>query len=128
MEFFWQVLFFLPSSMIISSFAFLFFLLFLISVLTLPISDRARHTTHDTQNIGPDGMSRSLSAAEVASLKKVVEAARDDSGVLPDFFKDFLKEWGAKIPAPKTVRYLTISCWSSFSLQSSTQPESPSPG
>ena len=50
-------------------------------------------------------MSPSLSAAEIAALRKAVDAARDDPGVLPDFFKDFLTEWGAKIPAPKKVRF-----------------------
>jgi hypothetical protein len=53
-------------------------------------------------------MAPSLSASEVSALRKVVEAARDDSAVLPDFFKDFMKSWGAKIPAVRYLRFVSF--------------------
>ena len=63
----------------------------------------------------PRAMAASLSTAELAALKRVVELGRLDSGTLPGFFKDFLKEWGARIPASKVRPFFRLTSRFSFS-------------
>ena len=43
--------------------------------------------------------SSSLDPEQIAVLRKAVSAMRDAPDSVPDFFRDFLIEWGATIPA-----------------------------